>query len=142
VRHALDNVIHGVRDAFYDGFIYMTLLAGLTMILRRRVLAIPAFYAIVLTVWIGVPDLQSLPGVAITTALLTFVAVRYGLLALMAFSATYRMLFYLPALTGVAWAAPLLAIPFVVLAALALWAFRISLGNSSPFGALMENYER
>jgi hypothetical protein len=78
----------------------------------------------------------------IAAGLTIFVAVRYGLLALMAFDATHVMLNALPALTGVSWAAPLIAIPFVVLAALALWAFRISVGNNSLFGTLVESYER
>lgn len=120
----------------------MTLLAVLTMILRRRPLAIAAFYLIVLTIRIGTPDLPSLPGLAVMSALLTFVVVRYGLLALMAFQATFTMLYALPAVTGVSWATPLIAIPFVVLAALALWAFRTSLGSTSPFGALVESYEK
>jgi serine/threonine-protein kinase len=142
VRHAAAGAIHGFEDGFYGGFVFMTLLAVLTMILRRRTLAIVAFFLVILVIRFGVPDLSALPGRAVMTALLTFVAVRYGLLALMAFEATFTMLYWVPALTGVSWAAPLIAIPFGVLAALALWAFRTSLGSTSPFGALVENYDR
>ncbi len=142
VGHAAAHAIHGFEDGFYGGFVFMTQLAVLTVILRRRPLAIAAFFLIMLTIRFGIPDLSSLPGRAVMTALLTFVAVRYGLLALMVYEATFTMLYWVPALSGVSWAAPLIAIPFVVLAAVALWAFRISLGSSSPFGALVEHYER
>src|SRR6185436_7642319 len=132
VRHAIGHVIGGVRSGFYEGFMFMTLLAVLTMIFRRRSFGAVAF-AVVLSSVIGIAwgEVEALPVIVSTVVLVTFVATRFGLLSLMVVYAIFAILMFLPAVSGVDWAEPLIAIPFVSVALLALWAFVVSLGGNS-----------
>ena len=104
----------------------------LTIILRKRALAAGALFLLLLTMfmlWVaGQPEL--IPAYAAVAALCAFVAVRYGVIAFAAMQTTFFVLFQASAETS-PWLVGLSIIPVVFIVALALWAFRVSLGGQT-----------
>ncbi|HEV7241898.1 MAG TPA: hypothetical protein VGQ36_21890 [Thermoanaerobaculia bacterium] len=68
-----------------------------------------------------------------TAILVTVILVRFGAVAMAVSQATFLATFLPPAAGNVSWATPLVALPYVVVALAALWAFRTSLGDQSPW---------
>lgn len=117
-----------------QGFVIVVVLATLGMLLRRRLLAalttgllfLAAYYAVGagITVW----------NVTMTAVLVAIVA-RYGLIAAMVAQASFHAIFEYPLFTTTDWHSIAL-LPVLLVAALAIWAFRTSLGAQSAFGAV------
>ena len=82
-------------------------------------------------------DWTLLPGVALAALLWTFIAARYGLLAYAVYQATVNALANAPHISA-SWSTPMMIVPYAIIALVAVWAFRTSLGGQSllPEGVL------
>ncbi|HEX2122833.1 MAG TPA: serine/threonine-protein kinase [Thermoanaerobaculia bacterium] len=132
-----------IADALLTGIVYglsmMILLMFLTIVLRRRALAIGAYFVLNVAgfAFTGA-ELPMLPFYALTCAIGTFVIARYGLLAMATYQAVFLAIFVFPIPDGLAWyTARGLVAPLFVLA-VAVWAFFTSLGGQRAFPALPE----
>ena len=127
-----------VAQVFGNGIAFamtlMVMLMLLTMLLRRRPLAVGAFFVLTAGGFLlANVDLRMYPLYVLIAALFTLVTARYGLLALVAMHATFLATFIVPLPDAFAWyTARTLVLPIVILA-LALWAFRSSLGSRPLF---------
>jgi hypothetical protein len=118
------------------GFLCMTLLVIATIVLRNRIAAGVVLFALMLATNFLAGSTTVLNGI-LAAALTAWVPFRYGLLSTSVMFSVFGMLFLFPAIPA-PWATSLAAISYATSAALALWAFRTSLGGQSPFGAVLE----
>jgi serine/threonine-protein kinase len=107
-----------------------------TIAFRRRAIAGAVFFVINLAYFMLATGGQTalVPVYAVVALMLAFIALRFGLLAYAVLQMTFIALYYGMATTP-SWLLLHCAIPFAILAALALWAFRTSLGGQSLFSA-------
>jgi serine/threonine-protein kinase len=136
---ALGAVSVGVTSAIVSTAMPFVLLVIFTIILRRRVLAGAALFAVLLTFfWLAVGQRPaSIPSYVVIAAMLSFIAVRYGLVALSVAQGTLFALFMSPLLPGAGWATAISPVTLVAVIALALWAFHTSLGGQPMFNAAL-----
>ena len=117
------------------GMTMMILLMLLSIVLRRRALAVAGFFLLNLMqfAFSGATQMSNWPFFIMIATIVTVVLARYGLLAAVVFWTTFFGIFLFPILDGIAWyTARTLVVPLFFLA-LALWAFRISLGGQKLF---------
>jgi hypothetical protein len=109
--------------------------AILMIVLRRRPLVAAALFLMNVThFWLAVGQRPaSVPSYIAVAVLLTFVTLRYGLVALVVMQATFFSLLMSPLLPGAGWATASSPITLVAVIALALWAFHTSLGGQRMF---------
>jgi len=136
LRYALSHVLYAMDNGIASGLILTVLLVTLTILLRRRSLGIAALVLLILTAltaaYHGNPHLIPF-GVAVA-AILTFVLVRSGLLAVAVLQAVFGMTFAYPFTFGVAsWATSTSLVSVAIITALSVWAFKTSLGGQSIF---------
>jgi Protein kinase domain len=118
------------------GLVMMTLLMVLAIVLRRRWLAVSAFFVLNMVaysfasteLWILTPHLA-------IAAIYTLVVSRFGLLAAAAMHMTFLAVFFAPLPDTFAWYTARGLVPVVLLLALAIWAFFTSLGGQRAFAA-------
>jgi hypothetical protein len=136
---ALAAVCGGATSAIIASTMMMLMLTILTIVLRRRSLAAASLSAMYLTYfWLSVAQRPgSMPSYVAITALLSFISLRYGLVALTVTQATFFALFRAPLLPGAAWATATAPVTLAVVIALALWAFHTSLGGQPMFSAAL-----
>jgi hypothetical protein len=105
------------------------------ILLRRRTLVGAAVFVLNLTYfWLAVGQRPaSMPSYALIAILLTFVMLRYGLVALVVTQATFFSVLTAPLLPGPGWATATAPVALAAVTALALWAFHTSLGGQSMF---------
>ena len=132
IRFSIANALSHIVSGIVFGTMVTVLLVLMLMILRRRSLAAGAFFALQLTALVLAisGDWWALPGITFVALFLTFIAVRYGLLAFVALQVIVAALFTAPHISA-SWSAPMTVIPYAAIALLALWAFRTSLGGQS-----------
>jgi hypothetical protein len=108
------------------------------IVLRKRVLAGAVFFIVNLGYFMLATggQLALVPAYAAIAVLLAFVALRYGLLAYAVVQMTYLAIYYGTA-TSPPWLLVSSLVPFGIIASLALWAFRTSLGGQSLFSAAL-----
>ncbi len=130
LRHALSGVLTQVDDAVLTALVVLMLLVGARLALRRVWLAFAASTAILSLLFLsGYPsiDLFAVAGAVAGAGLMTFVLLRYGLLAeaVMIFalnlSASYPF-----TLTPAAWYFDVALVGFAAFAVLIVWGFRLS----------------
>jgi hypothetical protein len=123
----------GIRNA-------VLMIVGLvifTVLLRKRALAGTA----VLALWVTFFSLSvaqrpsSIPSYVAIALLLTFLSLRYGPIALAVTQGTFFAFLSAPLIPGAGWATAVAPVTLVAITALALWAFRTSLGNQPMFSA-------
>ena len=141
-RFAVENMIESIDGGISSGLALMVLLVMFTIVLRRRSLGTAALFLLIAgalaVAYHG--DLKLIPfGIAIA-ALITFVTVRFGLLAVAVLQFVFECTFPYPlALDLPAWTLPTVAVPLVIIAVLSLWAFRTALGSQTILsGALLD----
>jgi serine/threonine-protein kinase len=140
MRFAAAHVLESLSNGVINGFVLIIALVALTIVLRRRSLAVVALALVIITgftaAFHGNPHLVPF-GVCIAV-LLTFVMVRFGLLAFAALQATFSMTFAYPiGLDFSSWTVATALVPLVVTTAAAAWAFKTALGGQPVFsGAL------
>ena len=129
-----------VGKGMVSGLVSMALLVLLTMILRRRALAIAAFYLILAAVFMAASTEPYVVAVLlVVNVLTTYIVARRGLLATVAMWFTFHALFFVPLPEGIGWAATRTVIVPIAFAALAIWAFRTSLGGQPAFAKVMDD---
>ena len=135
LRYAIGHLLLAATAGIAIGLTFVILLVVLMMVFRRRALAGAGLFVLILTGFLFAIAGQWLmaPFVVLVAALITFIAVRYGLLALVMTQATFYMLFFAPHVST-SWAAPMMACAYVTWALVALWAFRTSLGGQTLLG--------
>ena len=135
VRSMLAHVLFSTSVSMGTGFMGVLILALLTMLLRRQKLAAGMFAVLVTALFViaTAEEVGLIPFVLVIAGLISFVTLRYGLLAIIVEQLMWGLLVGVPALTA-PWATPLIAIPFAIVALLALWSFRTSLGGQSLLG--------
>jgi Protein kinase domain len=143
LRRMVGELLGDVVGSVLFALIPMLLLVGLTIVLRRRSFAAAGLFAIHLLLYVVAA--QGNPYFIVTcipiSLVQTAVAVRLGMLATVVGHFVFITLFHLPALANFSsWAAPTMLAPIVVVAALAVYAFRVSLGNQPAFsGSLIDD---
>ena len=132
VRYTLGSILTWLTQSVARAMGMIMILILLTILLRKRALAAGALFLVFLTIYmINVGGQHELIPVYVTVAALeTFVVVRYGLIALAVLQTTFFVIFYAYAETS-SWIAALTMIHVAAIVALALWAFRVSLGGQT-----------
>jgi hypothetical protein len=135
IRFSVAEFLNAAAGGILFGTVQVVVLALLLMIVRRRGIAAGVFCGLFLTgyVFALAGDYAALPFVILLALLFTFIAARYGLLALVVTHAAFGPLLSVPHVST-SWAAPMTAVPYALVALLALWAFRTSLGGQSLIG--------
>jgi tRNA A-37 threonylcarbamoyl transferase component Bud32 len=135
LHHAVGHLLAAVSTAITQGLAVAILLVVLTMILRRRALAGAGLFLVILTIFVLAiaGAWEVLPFVVLLSATLTFIVVRYGVLAITVTQLTFMITFFAPHVSA-SWAVPTLVCMYGAVALLALWAFRTSLGGQSLLG--------
>jgi Protein kinase domain len=136
---ALAAVSAGATDVIMISMMIIALLVIFTIVLRKRALAGAALFAVNLTFfWLSVAQRPaSIPSYVVIAMLLTFITLRYGLLAFCVAQATFFALFQAPLLPGAGWATAVAPVTLAAVLALAVWAFRTSLGGQAMFSAAL-----
>ena len=102
--------------------------------MRRRWLAVAAFYAIVFTGFLfASTEVWTIPSFAIVAGLFTLVVARFGMLSMAAMHMSFAAIFLAPLPDVFAWYTARGLTMIVLLLALALWAFYTSLGEQRAF---------
>ncbi|HEX8412050.1 MAG TPA: serine/threonine-protein kinase [Thermoanaerobaculia bacterium] len=135
----LGTLSNGANGGLASGGLFMIVLVLFTILLRKKALAVTGLFIVAATFFMLAvghrPEvIPSFLGIA---ALLTFVTVRYGALAVVVTQGTFLALFHEPLLAGGGWATAISPISLVAVTALAIWAFFVSLGGQSPFSAAL-----
>ena len=116
--------------------VLMTALMVLTLLLRRRPLAIAGLFLLQMMIYVaGSADVRMIPFFIVISALYTLIPARFGLLAAVAMHATFGVVLFYPHPDAIAWYTPIGLVAIAVVLAVAVWAFRLSLGGQSAFSA-------
>jgi Protein kinase domain len=116
------------------GLVLMTVLMLLSIVLRRRGLAVGALFVIIMTAYLfASTEPVMLPMFALIAAAFTFVIARYGLLAVVAMQCTFVAVFFFPLPDAFAWYTARGLTTLVIVMAIAVWAFVTSLGGQRAF---------
>jgi serine/threonine-protein kinase len=136
VPSTIGSIAQSLIIGAFIAFILMTLLVVATMVLRNRIAAVAVLFAGTLAVFLAARSLP-LPTAIASAALVTWIPYRYGLLATAVFVAVHALLYLYPCV-ATPWATSLAAIAYAAFAALAIWAFKTSLGGQSAFGEIAD----
>jgi hypothetical protein len=116
------------------GLVMMTVLMVLTMILRRRWLAVATLFVLQFTAYLfASTDITSIPLFLLITTIYVGTLARYGLLAATAMHTAFAASFFFPLPDRFAWYTARALTPMLLLLALAVWAFFTSLGGQRAF---------
>ena len=138
VWQSLGNLAFFVTRGVLVAAVYMVLLVILTMILRKRSLAIGGLLVANIAFFMLAVAGQrpaEIPAFIAVSALVTFITVRYGLLAIAVTQASFFAIISAPDLIGGGSIATFAPVALIAVLAMAIWAFRVSLGGQSPFNA-------
>jgi hypothetical protein len=137
MAQALTRTFFTFDNGVRSGFVEMTALVLLTMLLRKRPFAIAMLFVLNLAFFLVSVGVQPMlmPPFALVAALITFVTVRYGLLAVAILQGVAFLVQFTAPPIGPYWLMTYGLVPIVVVIALALWGFVVALGGQSPFNA-------
>jgi hypothetical protein len=128
-----DAVLSGVLL----GLILMIVLMIFTIVLRRRAFGVAALAVVFFTIFtFASRESWVLPAFVIASAIYTTLVARYGLLAIAAAHMTFAALFFYPLPDAAGWYTLRTLTPVLFITAVALWAFRTSLGGQRAFAAI------
>jgi hypothetical protein len=134
---ALWSLPAGAIFGILNGTMMIVALVIFTMILRKRVLAGAAIFIMAVT-YLTMSVAQrpwSIPFYVLIAALLAFILLRYGVVALCVTQGSFFAFLLSPLLPGSSWATATAPLTLAVVIALALWAFHTSLGGQKMFSA-------
>ena len=136
LQEMLGEVCIFFTDIVGHGFTMMAALVVITLIVRNRTAAAAGFFVVNAALfWAAVQDRpELLPMFVVVALVLSFITVRYGLLAIGVTQATFFLLLDIQQL-GAPWLTLTNAVPVVTLLALAVWAFRVALAGQPAFSA-------
>ncbi|HEV3485876.1 MAG TPA: hypothetical protein VG106_10740, partial [Vicinamibacterales bacterium] len=133
------KVLESASEGIVFALIVMMILMMLTILLRRRAIAIGAFYAMYIAILLtGSTDPGWLPWYPLLAGIVTYAVVRYGLLAAAALHFGFEIVLHFPVPDAIDWYTARTLVPLVCLLALAAWAFRTSLGDQKAFNVSLE----
>jgi hypothetical protein len=125
-----------VSNGIVTALSLMTVLVVLTIMLRRRWLAVAAVYAILFFGFrFASAELWMIPVFVVTAGLFTVVVARFGLLSMAAMQVAFAVIFFVPLPDAFAWYTARGLTTVVLLLACAVWAFFTSLGGQRAFAA-------
>ncbi|HYC90335.1 MAG TPA: serine/threonine-protein kinase [Thermoanaerobaculia bacterium] len=123
-----------LQVAIIQGLAFMIILMLLLIVLRRRALAAAAVFSLCMIAYsFASREPAALAMFAVIAAILTLLITRYGLLATMAGQAAFHGLFHFALPDALDWYTLRVSVPALFFAALAVWAFRTSLGGQRAF---------
>ncbi len=132
IAHFLGSVAGGIVWALT----LMTVLMVLTILLRRRWLAVAALYTIVLIGFsFASSDPWLFPALMLISGLITLNTARFGMLSIAAMHLAFSATFLAPLPDAFAWYTARGLTTVVLLLALTIWAFYTSLGGQRAFAA-------
>jgi hypothetical protein len=135
-RYSAAYLADALRYSINFGFITLVLLAAITMLVRHRGAAVAVFVALFLAVHgaatgrIDMVLAASIPTVVVVTIAL----LRFGIVGLIAAQFAFFCTFHYPLPVTTSWWTGLAIVGPAAVIALAVWAFRTSLGGRSAFG--------
>jgi predicted Ser/Thr protein kinase len=131
VRPVFAGVLGAVPSAIFNALLFFFMLFLLRLLLRKEWIAGATFVAIMTfaTTSASTTPLVDYPINALAFAVFTFALLRFGLLAAIATSLVGQILSLGLPLDFSAWYAGVAVMPFVIVAALAVFGFRVSLGG-------------
>jgi hypothetical protein len=133
---ALSRVGYALDGGINSGLAIMVLLVFFTIVFRRRAFGTAALYVLIL-VTLSVAfhmDRHTIPIAAMIAGVVTFVAARYGLLAVAVLQLVFGITFAYPFTIGLpSWTLSTTMLPLIVIVPLAAWAFKTALGGQSIF---------
>jgi hypothetical protein len=130
------HFLSSASDGIVTALILMTVLVVLTIVLRRRWLAVAAFYAVVfLGLRSASAELWAIPFFAASAGLFTLVVARFGMLSMAAMQTTFFAVFFAALPDAFAWYTARGLTTVVLVFACAVWAFFTSLGGQRAFAA-------
>jgi hypothetical protein len=131
------HVAFGVTQGLLAGLGFMIALVVCTILLRRRSFGVAAIFILCFFIFTFASRAWwMLPAFVLISALYTILVSRVGLVAMSAAHFTFICTFFPPAPDAIAWYTMRGLIPLLFVTALAIWAFRTSLGGQSAFGNL------
>jgi 4-hydroxybenzoate polyprenyltransferase len=102
--------------------------------LRRRWLAVALFFALNMVAYlVASTELWIIPAHLTIAAIYTLIVARYGLLAVAALHMTFVAVFFAPMPDALAWYTARGLMPFILIFAIAVWAFFTALGGQRAF---------
>jgi tRNA A-37 threonylcarbamoyl transferase component Bud32 len=123
-----------IHYGIVQGLTLMIALMILTIFLRRRDLAAIGVFALLFVVFhFASTDPRMLPTFVGGAALVAFIVARFGLLASVAYCTTFFLFVTNVMPTDLAWYTTRTLVAPLFVVALAIWAFRTSLGSQSPW---------
>jgi serine/threonine protein kinase len=131
-RHVIGHLFGAMASGVFFGFLMIVILTVFMMLLRRRAIAAAGLAAVVIVGFYFATGGFPVSSLLITLILVT-VAARYGLLAMAVAHAAFGAVFHSPQFAGGSWYTLTGLISVTLVAAAAVWAFRISLGSQHAF---------
>lgn len=135
-RFAVAYVPDALESGVIDGLAIMILLVALSIVLRRRALAIGGLAALFITGFTIAlhGNVNLLPFGILITALIVYIVARYGLLAVAALQVAFQLTFFYPlTFTGPSWTIGAVMVPILAVAAIVIWSFRTAVGDQPLF---------
>ncbi len=135
IASVLAQIASAIQGGILFGLGMMVLLMLLTMVLRRRAFAVAALFVVTMLAYAAASaEWWMFPLFAINACVLVFLVARFGLLTIAAAQMTFIAVVGVPRPDAANWytARGLLGVLFIL--ALALWAFRTSLGEQRALG--------
>jgi hypothetical protein len=132
---ALESLTIGATFGINVGALLMVALVIFTVILRKRVLAGAVIAAVLMTYFClsVVQRPASIPSYVAIAAVMSFITLRYGPLAVAVMHGVFFAILTAPLLPGTGWATATSPVTLAAVIALALWAFHTSLGGQPMF---------
>jgi hypothetical protein len=135
----MSTLANSVQVGAVQGMTAAVLVMLVLIVLRKRALIGPGFFVVFFGLYLfASTDPAILPIFAALSALLAFTIVRFGLLGMAASTATFAALFSSPMPDTAAWYTLRALIPTIAFVALAIWAFRTSLGGQRAFAGSLD----
>jgi serine/threonine-protein kinase len=132
------HFLEGISSGIILALILMTVLMLLSIVLRRRGLAIAGFFAIMLFGYtFASTEPWAMVSFALISGLFTLVVARFGMLSIAAMQIAFHVVFFAPLPDAFAWYTARGLTTVVLLFACAIWAFFTSLGGQRAFAANM-----
>lgn len=130
----LEHIASTIQAGIMMGLVAMIVLMLFMIVLRRRLFAAVGVFALYMAAYTRVStDPRVLVFFALLAAVLTVVLARYGLLAAVVAQTSFMVYFHYAMPDALDWYTVRAIVPALVFLAVAVWAFRTSLGGQRAF---------
>jgi hypothetical protein len=137
VMRPFAHVAFSLAQGVMAGLGMMVTLVVFTILLRRRSWGVAAVFIVFFYIFTFASRVWwMLPAFALISGIYSILISRVGLVSICAAHFTFSCTFFPPVPDALAWYTMRGIIPLLFVVALAIWAFRASLGGQSPFGNL------